>query len=136
MYCKFKITRYDEVKKNQSPRESSRLSPYFRFGCLSVRYVCHEVQRYISKVTYILFYLFYFTRFATHTNINTTKPLNNITYVTYRTPITGSRIHTNNIFTWLLASANCQQHVLTDKLARGRVEWHEFRRATLISFKC
>ncbi|CAB4005650.1 cryptochrome-1 isoform X2, partial [Paramuricea clavata] len=43
------ITRYDEGKKSQSPRESSRLSPYFKFGCLSVRYVCHEVQRYISK---------------------------------------------------------------------------------------
>jgi hypothetical protein len=40
--------------------------------------------KYNGEVIY-LFILFYFTRFAAHTNINTTKPLHNITYFTYIT---------------------------------------------------
>ena len=51
MFYTFKVTRPGEVGKNQSSRQSSRLSPYFRYGCLSVRYA---YQRGIGKVPCLL----------------------------------------------------------------------------------
>jgi hypothetical protein len=46
----------------------------------------------------LFIYLFiYFTRFSIHTNINTTKPLQNITYFTYRPIVQAGTDHRDNL---------------------------------------
>ena len=57
----------------------------FREQCTDVKVIILSDSMTNVSSRVLLLELFYFTRFATFTNINTTKPLHNITCFTYNT---------------------------------------------------